>query len=602
MLNLYLGIIDEKFNPLKDKIMFAYSYFNNSFLKDSVTKLNIDLPRIFDNLLEREYEYKRCEALADQYILDFKFNYEKNKSITYPYNFYKIILFHYYFTVINFTYARYLYIKKFMSIHFKESFLLTTFEENLPNKFENKEDFFNNLFTNIKFIEWFNSIIIENLKFNNVSINRSKSKVSLNSFKSNKVCFWKGLYNLLTSRENLLKPHRIIFFLIDRFFQRLPYSFKCFQNIHGVSNIRSFVYSLILNVRAYLINNKINHKKERMEKQINLKNFQDPCFSSEFKNILDCIITHTCPRSHNEFFAEYIEKIEKNYTTVSGKIRFDFTAIRNDAKTFKHAIFWLNGEKLIFCQHGSNYCTTENSWIADSYEYLGDYFINWGNVTPKHKQCKFIVMPSPHLSRIMNKHKFIHESLILVGTNQRQTMDGICMPEPSYMIDYLVSKENFIRKLDVSVIKNLFYRPWPIKENDDFNDQTYIKNIFPNISILNGNLTKEMLKTKLLVLDHYGTSFYEAMASNTPVIIYFGYPEVQFMLQAQEMFDDFKQIGVYHDDSMSAAAYINKIWNNIDTWWKSELVQQVRQKFNNLYALCGNNCNQQWNKLIWEIR
>ena len=54
-----------------------------------------------------------------------------------------------------------------MANNCKEHFLLTTFEEDLPSKFENKEHFFNNLFTNAEFIEWFNSIIIENLGKNN---------------------------------------------------------------------------------------------------------------------------------------------------------------------------------------------------------------------------------------------------------------------------------------------------------------------------------------------------------------------------------------------------------------------------------------------------
>ena len=79
MLNLFLGIIEEDFNPLKDRIMFVYSYFNDNFLKDSISKLNINLPMVFDNLLEREHAYKRCESLAEKYILDFKYNYEKNK-------------------------------------------------------------------------------------------------------------------------------------------------------------------------------------------------------------------------------------------------------------------------------------------------------------------------------------------------------------------------------------------------------------------------------------------------------------------------------------------------------------------------------------------
>ncbi len=594
---LHIGtvIFDKKIDFVSSTFMFPYSCFNSDFLKHyPLHNFTTNTIKLFDNFHERESVYNECKNLAYSYVAKFKREYEKD--VVYPEIFYILILFPYYFTVINFTFARYLYIKKFISLNMKEDFFVNTFEMHLPKKFETKKEFLTNLYTNIDLQEWLVSVILTKLDFENVIIRRSKGKVNIYTIENIKKSFYVSLFSFFSKLENILKFHRVIFFLLASLVAFLPYSVTSFNNIYGVGAFRSLLYSAILNMRGFKKREKVKKTPDGSDSSHLKFDFPD-----EFVNILDEVIAYTLPNSHGVFFDKYKSQAENENTFVRGKVRFDSTGFMDDQKSFKHACSVLNGEKLVFVQHGSNYCTTANSWAADSYEYQGDYFVNWGNVTPKKRHCEFIVMPSPSLSRLKDKHKCQNQSLVLVGTNQRQTMDGICIADPAYCWDYLRSKENFISGLSQNVLSSLLYRPWLSQDTEYFNDEKYMRSLFPDLKILTGNLTKEILKTRLLVLDHYGTAFYEAMAANTPVMIYFGYPECAFTQQAQEMFEEFKKAGIFYDDAESAAKAINVLWDDVEEWWFSENVQNARKKFNYLFALTDRNWNWQWIKLLFKI-
>ncbi|KAB8028024.1 hypothetical protein [Fluviispira multicolorata] len=90
--------------------------------------------------------------------------------------------------------------------------------------------------------------------------------------------------------------------------------------------------------------------------------------------------------------------------------------------------------------------------------------------------------------------------------------------------------------MNKDILPNFYYRPFPNSDTAYFSEEKYMKTIYPNLKVLTGDMIKNILKTKLLILDHYRTAFYEAMAANTPLIIYFGCPELKFTKYAEEMF------------------------------------------------------------------
>ena len=68
-------------------------------------------------------------------------------------------------------------------------------------------------------------------------------------------------------------------------------------------------------------------------------------------------------------------------------------------------------------------------------------------------------------------------------------------------------------------MNDLYYRPYS-KTPYSFEDLNYIKKLKKDIKVINGDLHKQILNCKLLVLDHPGTTLLIALAANIPVICF----------------------------------------------------------------------------------
>ena len=54
-------------------------------------------------------------------------------------------------------------------------------------------------------------------------------------------------------------------------------------------------------------------------------------------------------------------------------------------------------------------------------------------------------------------------------------------------------------------------------------------------------------------------------------------------------FEEFESVGIYHRTPESTAEFINKIWDNVDSWWNSLEVQKAREEFVEVYCRKVNN-------------
>lgn len=106
----------------------------------------------------------------------------------------------------------------------------------------------------------------------------------------------------------------------------------------------------------------------------------------------------------------------------------------------------------------------------------------------------------------------------------------------------------------------------------------------------------------LLVLDHYGTTFHRAIATNCPTLI-FTRPDI-FSSRAEPVIVALRACGVWHDTPQSAAKfYMNLVgaassWDsaaiNILDWWTSGDVQKARKIFCDAYAQTSEHWAQDW--------
>ena len=102
---------------------------------------------------------------------------------------------------------------------------------------------------------------------------------------------------------------------------------------------------------------------------------------------------------------------------------------------------------------------------------------------------------------------------------------------------------------------------------------------FPDIALDEGqeDIDEVTRGCRLLISTYNGTNNLEALAMGVPTVKFWN-PEVWPLRDsAKPYFDELLSVGVYHEEPESAAAHVERVWDDVDGWWKSgEVVEAVR--------------------------
>ena len=81
----------------------------------------------------------------------------------------------------------------------------------------------------------------------------------------------------------------------------------------------------------------------------------------------------------------------------------------------------------------------------------------------------------------------------------------------------------------------------------------------------------------------------ESLALNFPTIIFWDSNYYEIRPESIEDMRMLKDVGIFYDCPKLAAGHINKISDDISSWWKQESIQNARYSFVNKYALNSDN-------------
>ena len=59
--------------------------------------------------------------------------------------------------------------------------------------------------------------------------------------------------------------------------------------------------------------------------------------------------------------------------------------------------------------------------------------------------------------------------------------------------------------------------------------------------------------------------------------------------EAWPMIQELKEVGIYFDDPEAAKKQIQTVWSDVDGWWRSKEIQEVLNKFCQIYCRKSNN-------------
>ena len=207
-------------------------------------------------------------------------------------------------------------------------------------------------------------------------------------------------------------------------------------------------------------------------------------------------------------------------------------------------------------------------------------------------------MPAPYLSILKDTYTYQAQEQILWITGIHYSVgDGLEYLYGTNTINYIKNKLSLYHALNQNIQKQIFYKIMP----NDYNDQLFdlLRLEFPAERVVSkGSAVERMHQAKVVILDYYGTTLYEAMSMNVPVLLCYLEYVPFFDEVASEVFEEFKSLNIVHASPEKLAKFLHEIYpTNIYSWWNSTEIQKVRKNFLKLYAN-NNNYIIPWLKAI----
>jgi putative transferase (TIGR04331 family) len=148
----------------------------------------------------------------------------------------------------------------------------------------------------------------------------------------------------------------------------------------------------------------------------------------------------------------------------------------------------------------------------------------------------------------------------------------------------------------------LRYRPYP-QLPYGAEDAGYFARRFPELVQIGSQLEffRASRRCRLLVTDHPGLTFYQAIVAGTPIMGF--WTDLQWPIDpsVKPMFDDLRRCGVLFDDPAEAARSIDAHGDALEDWWQGEEVQAAIGRLRDYNTRTGNGWLLTWLKMTLDL-
>ncbi|MCK4752576.1 MAG: LIC12162 family protein [Planctomycetes bacterium] len=279
------------------------------------------------------------------------------------------------------------------------------------------------------------------------------------------------------------------------------------------------------------------------------------------------------PRSLIEYFDDCYRA---SLTDIKAK-RFDYIVSEKWVGDFATAIYVaiakLFGKKLIFTQHGAftQLYNTNVEWlwlsVADIYLTTG-WKSNHPNVVEAGLACREITDYQYHADK--KNILYICNAWVLYLVRFMNLAVG-----NSISVKKLEMTRDFIEFLPDSLSKHFVLRNRPLSFHWDAEHFWQISKRNIRMDDIKQNLLASISKARIVVIDHFSTSFAEILTAGVPCIIIHDQETDPLADEYKDLFDELACAGVVHYSAQSAVSKLTQIYDNIRQWWESESVRKA---------------------------
>jgi len=241
-----------------------------------------------------------------------------------------------------------------------------------------------------------------------------------------------------------------------------------------------------------------------------------------------------------------------------------------------------NNIPLVIGQHGGHFGMNPFSFHEEHQIYVADKWLSWGWTDQNRPQITRV-----GILKTFNRDVSYDSrggALLVEMTMPRQSYHLYAVSISRQWIDYYNEQKRFVDALSEHIQQQvqirLFHHDYGWDQVDRWKDAGYQE----NLELGKENICKLISKCRLFVSTYNATTYLESMTWNVPTIMFWNPSHWELNDEAHSYFEQLKAVGIFHETPESAAKQMCKVWDDVDAWWHSGVVQSVRKKFCQQYA------------------
>jgi putative transferase (TIGR04331 family) len=248
----------------------------------------------------------------------------------------------------------------------------------------------------------------------------------------------------------------------------------------------------------------------------------------------------------------------------------------------------LSGSKIVFFQHGyGGYFRNSNYYNIFYEKKICDKYFAWGSNLKEKK----VVNINLHYLNSHKKYSYKFKSkrgilIELYDFNEvpQRPPNGYLSSYNRKIITINMVNDLFIN-LDSNIKKIINFKI--LNQSNKKLIESHIKSSFSKAKFLNTEKRSFHLLNKFNMQIHLflGTGFFESMYLNFPVILIFNEKLLDTLdLNFKKIFQNLIDVNIVFETSKKASQFINNNYFNIEEWWLSNKLQNVRNQFVKKYC------------------
>ncbi len=308
-------------------------------------------------------------------------------------------------------------------------------------------------------------------------------------------------------------------------------------------------------------------------------------FDNDLDKILDKLVLHNMPYAHLEGYIYLLKKLPP----LPPKLKVICSAVgwhHDELLKCLFATHYENGGQLVGLQHGGNPYGTGINPISLEEKEIVDKYLTWG-WKKNEKDIPFVSINTSFRKKefYSKKQKEGWEILYATSSFSRHVPDGFGFPFGEGVLAYFKWQHQFVRSLSPNVLGQMIVRVYPGDYASGHRQREQFERLGLNLRIDENKLLMDsLLKSKLVVLDSIVTVFFEVIAYDIPMLVFYDESLWEFDLEFKPICEEMKKVGMLHLSPESAANFLSENVDTIENWWNGADVQVVVERLKSKYV------------------